>query len=166
MNIPLGDFNRGALPQPTFDWQGQRLAATVCYENLFSEELAEQFLDDATAPTMLVNVSNLGWFGESLAMNQHLQIARLRALEFDRPFLLATNTGQTAIVDHRARVTHAAAPHTAMALHGTVEGRTGITPYARWLARWGLWPLLLSALGLLLLVGWKRPAKAPGQGAF
>jgi apolipoprotein N-acyltransferase len=166
MNIPLGDFNRGALPQPTFDWQGQRLAATVCYENLFSEELAEQFLDDATAPTMLVNVSNLGWFGESLAMNQHLQIARLRALEFDRPFLLATNTGQTAIVDHRARVTHAAAPHTAMALHGTVEGRTGITPYARWLARWGLWPLLLLALGLLLLVGWKRPAKAPGQGAF
>jgi len=157
MAIPLGDFNRGALPQPTFDWQGQRLAATICYENLFSEELARQFLDDATAPTILVNVSNLGWFGESLAMNQHLQIARLRALEFDRPFLLATNTGQTAIVDHRARVTHAATSHTAMALHGKVEGRTGITPYAGWLARWGLWPLLFMALGLLLLAWWKRP---------
>lgn len=166
MNIPLGDFNRGALPQPTFDWQGQRLAATICYENLFSEELAQQFLAGATAPTVLVNVSNLGWFGDSLAMDQHLQIARLRALEFDRPFLLATNTGRTAIVDHRARVTHAAPPHTAMALHGTVQGRTGITPYAWWLARWGLWPLLLLALGLLLLAWWKRPAKAPGQGAF
>lgn len=157
MNIPLGDFNRGDLPQPTFDWQGQRLAATICYENLFSEELARQFLDPATAPTILVNVSNLGWFGESLAMNQHLQIARLRALEFDRPFLLATNTGQTAIVDHRARVTHAATPHTAMALHGTVQGRTGITPYAGWLARWGLWPMLFLALGLLLLAWWWRP---------
>ncbi len=156
MNIPLGDFNRGALPQPTFDWQGQRLAATVCYENLFSEELARQFVDGAKAPTMLVNVSNLGWFGDSLAMDQHLQIARLRALEFDRPFLLATNTGRTAIVDHRARVTHAAAPHTAVALQGTVQGRTGITPYAWWLARWGLWPLLLLALGLLLLAWLKR----------
>ena len=156
MNIPLGDFNRGALPQPTFDWQGQRLAATICYENLFSEELATQFLTVEKAPTVLVNVSNLGWFGDSLAMNQHLQIARLRALEFDRPFLLATNTGQTAIVDHHARVTHAATPHTATALHGTVEGRTGVTPYAWWLARWGLWPLLLLALGLLLFAWLKQ----------
>ena len=160
MNIPLGDFNRGALPQPTFDWQGQRLAATICYENLFSKELASQFLVDAKAPTMLVNVSNLGWFGDSLAMDQHLQIARLRSLEFGRPFLLATNTGQTAIVDHRARVTHAATPHTAMALHGTVEGRTGITPYAWWLARWGLWPLTIMGLCLLLLAWYRRPAKA------
>lgn len=166
MAIPLGDFNRGALPQPTFDWQEQRLAATICYENLFSEELASQFLDDTKAPTILVNVSNLGWFGDSLAMNQHLQIARLRALEFDRPFLLATNTGQTAIVDHRARVTHAAAAHTAMALHGTVEGRTGITPYAWWLARWGQWPLMLMALGLLLPAWLKRPGDVPGKGAF
>jgi len=153
MNIPLGDFNRGALPQPTFDWQGQRLAVTICYENLYSEELAHQFVMDANAPTMLVNVSNLGWFGDSLAMNQHLQIARLRTLEFDRPFLLATNTGRTAIVDHRGRVTHAAAPHTAVALHGTVEGRTGITPYAWWLARWGQWPLALLAL-LMLALAW------------
>lgn len=162
MNIPLGDFNRGALPQPTFDWQGQRLAVTICYENLYSEELAQQFLDDAKAPTVLVNVSNLGWFGDSLAMDQHLQIARLRALEFDRPFLLATNTGRTAIVDHRARVTHAAAPHTATALHGTVQGRTGITPYAWWLARWGLWPLLFMALGLLLMAWWLRPRRDSG----
>jgi len=153
MNIPLGDFNRGALPQPTFDWQGQRLAATICYENLFSEELARQFLDDAKAPTMLVNVSNLGWFGDRLAMDQHLQIARLRALEFDRPFLLATNTGRTAVVDHRGRVTHAAAPHTAVALHGTVEGRKGITPYAWWLARWGQWPMAVLAL-LALALAW------------
>lgn len=167
MNIPLGDFNRGALPQPSFDWQGQRLAATICYENLFSEELAKQFLYKASAPTILFNVSNLGWFGDSLAMDQHLQIARLRALEFDRPYLLATNTGRTAIVDHRARITHAATPHTATALHGTVQGRTGVTPYAGWLARWGLWPLLLLALGLLLLAWWTRPDQAERHpGAF
>jgi apolipoprotein N-acyltransferase len=152
MAIPLGDFNRGALPQPTFDWQGQRLAATICYENLFSEELAAQFADSAKAPTILVNISNLGWFGDSLAMNQHLQIARLRALEFDRPFLLATNTGQTAIVDHRGVVTHAAQSHTAVALQGQVQGRIGITPYAYWVTHFGLWPLVLLALAVLATI--------------
>ncbi len=150
MHIPLGDFSRGALPQPTFDWQGQRLAATVCYENLYSNELATQFVDAAKAPTMLVNISNLGWFGEHLAMDQHLQIARTRSLEFDRPFLLATNTGQTAIVDHRGRITHIAPAHTAVALHGTVQGRTGLTPYAAWVARYGLWPLWGTALAIVL----------------
>jgi len=145
MNIPLGDFNRGGLPQPTFDWQGQRLAATICYENLFTEELATQFTNPSQAPTILFNISNLGWFGEHVAMDQHLQIARMRALEFDRPFLLATNTGQTAIVNHRGVVTHAAVPHTSVALHGEVQGRSGLTPYAQWVASLGLWPLWLLA---------------------
>jgi len=149
MHIPLGDFNRGALPQPTFDWRGQRLAMTICYENLFSEELALEFVDVAKAPTMLVNVSNLGWFGESLAMDQHLQIARARALEFDRPFLLATNTGQSAIVNRLGVITQRVAPHTATALQATVQGRDGLTPYAQWAARWGQWPLWLLACGLV-----------------
>jgi len=159
MNIPLGDFNRGALAQPTFDWQGQRLAATVCYENLFGEELATQFAQATTAPTILFNISNLGWFGDSLAMDQHLQIARMRSLEFDRPFLLATNTGKTAIVDHRGRITHALAPHTAAALTGEVQGRNGITPFAWWAARWGMWPLWLLAGGLVLAAFVGKPRR-------
>lgn len=160
MHIPLGDFNRGALPQPTFDWQGQRLAVTICYENLYSNELATQFGDAATAPTMLVNISNLGWFGEHLAMDQHLQIARTRALEFDRPFLLATNTGQTAIVDHLGRITHRAPAHTAVALHGVVQGRTGLTPYAQWQARFGLWPLWGMALLVVMVAVVMRRQRA------
>jgi len=156
MNIPLGDFNRGALPQPTFDWAGQRLAATVCYENLFTEELATQFTDAAKAPTVLVNISNMGWFGEHLAMDQHLQIARMRSLEFDRPFLLATNTGRTAIVDHRGRVTHQVPSHAQAVLQGDVTGRAGITPYAAWVSAHGLLPLWVGALAVVFAGAWVR----------
>jgi len=166
MNIPLGDFNRGTLPQPTFDWRGQRLATTICYENLFSEELATQFSDPATAPTILVNISNLGWFGEHLAMDQHLQIARMRTLEFDRPFLLATNTGQSAIVDHQGRIRQSLVPHTAAVLSGEVQRRSGITPYAFWASRWGLWPLWWAAtLGLLLIWWGGRPRRLAPPGS-
>lgn len=150
MNIPLGDFNRGRLKQPSFEWQGQKLAATICYENLFGEELAPQFLDLVQAPTILVNISNLAWFGQSLALDQHLQIARMRSLEFERPFVLATNTGATAIVDYQGRVVSAMPRMTRGVLVGEVEGRTGTTPYAWWAARFGLWPFWLLALGLVL----------------
>ena len=155
MNIPLGDFTRGALGQAGFAWRGQRLAPNICYEDLFGEELAQQFLVAAKAPSIFVNVSNLAWFGGSLAMDQHLQIARLRALEFHRPFLLATNTGLTAIVDHQARVLSQLPRDTAAVLIGEVEGRTGTTPYAWWVARFGLWPYWLAAT-VLLLWRWRQ----------
>ena len=149
MNIPLGDFNRGAPHQPPFEWQGQKLAANVCVEDLFGEELALNFADPTQAPTIFLNISNLAWFGDSLAMDQHLQIARMRALEFERPFVLATNTGVSAIVDHRGRLVSTLARNTRAVLVGEVEGRTGVTPYAGWVARFGLWPLWLLALGLV-----------------
>lgn len=151
MNIPLGDFNRGALRQAPFAWQGQKLAPNICYEDLFGEELALQFADPALTPSIFVNVSNLAWFGNSLAMDQHLQIARMRAKEFERPMVLATNTGVTAIVDHRGTVVATAARDTRAVLVGEVEGRTGVTPYVWWVSRLGLWPLWLLALGFVLL---------------
>jgi apolipoprotein N-acyltransferase len=151
MNIPLGDFNRGDLRQPPFDWQGQRVAANICYEDLFGEELGAQFIDPELAPTLFVNISNLAWFGDTLAIDQHLQVARMRALEFERAFVLATNTGATAIVDHRARITFALARNTRGVLVGAVEGRAGVTPYAWWVARFGLWPMWLLAFGLVAL---------------
>ena len=151
MNIPLGDFNRGDLRQAPFEWQGQRVATNICYEDLFGEELAAQFIDPAVAPTLFVNISNLGWFGDTLAIDQHLQIARMRALEFERAFVLATNTGATAIVDHRAHITASLARHTRGILVASVEGRTSVTPYAWWVARFGLCPLWLLAFGLVAL---------------
>ena len=161
MNIPLGDFNRGALPQRPFDWQGQRLAPNICYEDLFGEELGVQFADSATAPTIFVNVSNIAWFGNTVAIDQHLHISRMRALEFERPMLRATNTGATVIIDHRGRVTHSLARHTRGVLTGEVEGRDAITPYAWWVSRAGLWPLWLLALGILAAAAWRQYVLAP-----
>ncbi|RVT52855.1 apolipoprotein N-acyltransferase [Rubrivivax albus] len=150
MNIPLGDFNRGPLVAPSFAAAGQRIAPNICYEDLFGEELARRFLDPATAPTMLANVSNIGWFGDTVAVPQHLAISRVRSLELQRPMLRATNTGATAVVDHRGRVTAQLAPFTRDVLSAQAEGRDGVTPYAWWAARAGLWPLAVLAAAAVL----------------
>jgi apolipoprotein N-acyltransferase len=145
MDIPLGDFNRGPLRAPSFAFDGQRLAPNICYEDLFGEELALRFVDARQAPTALVNLSNIAWFGDTIALPQHLIISRMRALEFQRPMLRATNTGATAIVDHRGRVSQALPFHRPGALVGRFDGRTGLTPYAWWASRLGLWPLVAGA---------------------
>lgn len=152
MNIPLGDFNRGALAQPPFEWAGQRVAPNICYEDLFGEELAQGFGDAATAPTVLVNLSNLAWFGNTVALDQHLHASRLRAMELARPMVRATNTGATVAIDHRGHVTHALPRLTQGVLLATVEGQQGLTPFARWASRWGLWPVWLVA-GAVVLAG-------------
>ncbi|MFM7532826.1 MAG: apolipoprotein N-acyltransferase, partial [Rubrivivax sp.] len=152
MDIPLGDFSRGPLRAPAFAALGQRLGPNVCYEDLFGEELAARFTDPAQAPTVLVNLSNIAWFGDTVALPQHLHITRMRTLELERPMLRATNTGVTAIVDHRGRVVDRLPPFAAGVLEGEVEGRKGLTPYARWAGAWGLWPLAVAALAVIALV--------------
>ena len=104
-------------------------------------------MPEPTAPTILANISNIGWFGKTIAVEQHLQISRMRTLELQRPMLRATNTGATAVIDHRGVVAPALPPFTRGMLEGTVEGRSGLTPFAGWAARFGLWPLLAAGVG-------------------
>lgn len=156
MDIPLGDFSRGGLEQPAFEWAGQRLAPHICYEDLFTEELAARFRVPALAPHILVNVSNIAWFGNSVAIDQHLQIARLRAMELERPVVRSTNTGATVVIDHRGRVTHSLDRTVRGVLLADVDGRKGLTPYALWVSRWGLWPLWGVLLAGVVWSAWRK----------
>jgi apolipoprotein N-acyltransferase len=156
MNIPLGDFMRGRPDAASFTVRGERIGPNICYEDLFGEELALRFRDAATAPTLLANVSNIGWFGDTIAVEQHLNISRMRTLELQRPMLRATNTGATAVIDHRGRVTAALKPFTRGVLAAEVQGRQGRTPYAAWVGAVGLWPLLALAWAFLLALAARR----------
>lgn len=149
MNMPLGDFSRGGTAQPSFLWKDQRLAPNICYEDLFGEELAVRFREAALAPTILVNLSNIAWFGNTVAIDQHLNISRMRAMEFRRPVLRATNTGATAAIDSYGRVTAMLPPYTRGVLEVEVRGESGVTAFAWWNSRFALWPywgLVLAAL--------------------
>ena len=127
--IPLQDFSRGdAEPQP-LAVAAQRVAVNICYEDAFGEEIIRQL----PAATLLVNVSNVAWFGRSIAPRQHLQISQMRALETGRYMLRATNTGMTAVIDERGDVVAGrAAVHDAAVVDASVQGHTGATPYVRW----------------------------------
>jgi len=143
MHIPLGDFARGSEQQRPL-WIGdQRIAFDICYEDLFGEEIAAQVRGGAT---ILVNISNIAWFGDSHALPQHLQIARMRTLEVARPMLRATNTGVTAAIDARGRVLGRLPPYTAGALDVEVQGTDGTTPYGRL----GNTPIFALSLGLVV----------------
>jgi apolipoprotein N-acyltransferase len=106
---------------------------------------------------VFANVSNIGWFGDTIAITQHLHISRMRTLELQRPMLRATNTGATAVIDHRGEVTARLDSFTRGTLDAVVEGRSGLTPFARWASAFGLAPLWLLCLALPLLAGrWRR----------
>ena len=171
LDIPLKDFDASTdPPQPltirTRSGPIQRVAPVICFEDLYGEELAQRFRDPAQAPTVLANASNMAWFGDSPAIAQHLRIAQIRSLEFQRPTLRATNTGATVVIDHQGRVTRALAPRTRAVLSGWVEGRAGLTPYARWVSRTGLWPCAAAALAVLLCAfrPGRQQASAAGAG--
>ncbi len=156
LRIPLDDQARGQH-QRSFDVAGQRLRPLICYEDLFGEDFVGSMVGEQAA-TLLVNVSNLAWFGTLMVQDQHLQFSQMRALEFQRPVVRSTNTGATAVVDHQGRVTARLAPATAGVLEAKVEGRSGSTPYARWLQAFGLWPFWLAIVVVLGLAGWRRRA--------
>lgn len=148
------DFTPGESAKPLIHAGQWRLGASICYEILFGEEVREA-LPEAQ---LLVNVSNDGWFGDSLGPHQHLEIARMRALENGRPLLRATNTGITAVIDPLGQVTQQLPQFERGALTAAVQPHTGLTPYARW----GQWPVLALALSIGLWLRLRKPLAGSG----
>ncbi|MBW6475535.1 MAG: apolipoprotein N-acyltransferase [Chromatiales bacterium] len=152
-DLPMSSFSRGERWQPLLQAAGQPIAASVCYEDAFGEELID-FLPEAT---LLVNGSNNAWYGNSMAPHQHLQISRMRALETARPMLRATTNGISAFIDPRGKVYARSEQFVIAALSDTVQPMQGITPYVR-LGNYAVLGLLaLMLLGALL--PWSWPAR-------
>ncbi|WP_171588314.1 apolipoprotein N-acyltransferase [Pelistega europaea] len=141
LGIPLGDFNLGNRLQANILINQQALAPNICYEDIFGEELLNDLFPTTLSTSMgiqpypgatiLFNVSNLGWFGNSSALGQHLQMARMRAVETARPMLRATNTGATAYINEKGDIVDKLPYLQAGVLDVDIQGMTGLTPYAQ-----------------------------------
>lgn len=127
LHIPMSDFSHGAAGQAALAVAGQQVGVDICYEDAFGEEIAAQL----PAATVLANFTNDAWWGDSLAPEQHLQLAQARALETGRFLLRATNTGVSAVIDARGRVAARAPKFAEAVLQASAQGYTGSTPYVR-----------------------------------
>ena len=128
LNIPMGDLGRGDKQQAPLSIAGQRVAANICYEDVFGEEIIRAL----PQATLLVNVTNDAWYGHSHAAAQHNQIAQMRALESGRMMLRATNTGVTSIIGVDGKLLQQLPQNQEGVLLGMAQGYDGVTPYARW----------------------------------
>jgi apolipoprotein N-acyltransferase len=138
--IPMSDLSSGANRGKGISVNGQRIGASICYEDAFG---AEQLYALPEA-SLLINVSNDAWFGDSIAPHQHLQMARMRALEVGRYVIRATNTGISAFIGPHGKVIKSAAQFKRVTLTARVVPRKGLTPYAST----GNWPVI----GLCLFI--------------
>ena len=160
LSIPLQDFSRGAVNQRPLAVAGQRVAINICYEDAFGEEIIRQ-LPEAT---LLVNVSNVAWFGRSLAPQQHLQISQARALETGRYLLRATNTGMTAVIAPDGEVAAAAPEFTMASVTHPVRGYSGATPYVRW-GNYAALSLCVTLIAAAALTGRRRARSRNSSGS-
>ena len=155
MGIPLGDLGRGPPVQKSFFVHNQPIAVDICYEDIFGEEIARTIREQEAPAGILVNSTNLAWFGDTIALDQHLQMARMRSIETGRPMLRSTNTGTTAVIAANGAVIARLPVYTAGSLDATVQGTSGRTPYVTS----GNMTVILVSL-LLLAFGF---AFAPGR---
>lgn len=126
-SLPYSDYTAGDRDQEPLPVAGEHIAASICYEDVFGNE-QRSMLPQAT---LLVNVSNDAWFGESIAPHQHLQIARVRAIEAGRYLLRATNTGLTAVIAPDGHLQEQLEQFRTGVLSATIRPYSGATPYVR-----------------------------------
>ena len=142
LNIPISEFSAGPDVPPLLNTQDYKIGISICYEDTFGNEVI-QALPQAG---ILVNISNDAWFGDSAAPHQHLQMARMRAMETGRYLLRATNTGVTAIINEKGLVLKRSPQFIPATLSGTALIFEGHTPYSRI----GNYPVLLFCMFIVL----------------
>ncbi len=126
-NLPHSDLAPGDDVQPLLTaTNGVQMAVAICYEDAYGAEQLYAFPDAG----LIINVSNDAWFGDSIAPHQHLQIARMRALEVERYAIRSTNTGISAFIDADGRLLQTGRQFEAEKMTANVQPRKGSTPYA------------------------------------
>ncbi len=148
MSLPYDDITAGGEHQPRLSAAGQQLGITICYEDAFGG----QQLRALRGSTLLINVTNNAWYGDSTAPHQHLQIARMRALEAGRYLVRAANDGITAVIGPHGEVVARLPQFAESVLRADVRPMTGLTPYARL----GNYPVVLGAAFMLGVAIWRR----------
>ena len=136
-------YSRGSEQQSPLQVRGHSLGSAVCYEVAYPDTTRK----NAIGTDFLLTISNDAWFGTSAGPLQHLQMVQMRALENGRWFMRATNTGVTAIIDHKGRIVERAPQFERTVLRGEVQARVGNTPFMRF----GHYPVLFVITLLLLL---------------
>ncbi len=144
LKIPMSDFSPGERKAPLLLAKNIPIGISICYEDTFGEEVIRA-LPEAK---VLVNVSNDAWFGDSLAPHQHLQMARMRALESGRYMLRATNTGISAVINEKGKIVARSPQFEAVALSANISLFEGSTPFVIW----GNIPVVITAMFLLFLL--------------
>lgn len=158
-DLPNSSFARGQWQQPNLRAKDLQLLAALCFEIAFPRQIKANFTADTD---FLLTVSNDAWFGDSIGPWQHLEIARMRALEFGRPLLRATNNGITAAIGADGHILGQLPQFTEGVLKLQVAKTSGRT----WYSQWGDWPLyLLSSLVMLCAVWRRRPPVATATAA-
>ena len=142
INIPMSDIAAADDVSP-MTLVGHQAALGICYESAYPDVYRRQLPESA----FMINVSNDAWFGDSLAPHQHLEIARMRALEAARYLLRATNSGISAIIDQDAKVILQSKQFTEDVLVSSIIPLKGET----WFVKLGNWPVLVLCIGCLLL---------------
>jgi apolipoprotein N-acyltransferase len=149
MSLPYDDISPGLENQPVRTAAGQKLGLTICYEDAFGSHQLKVLRD----ATLLINVTNNAWYGDSTAPHQHLQIARMRALEAGRFLVRAANDGITAVIGPHGEIVARLPQFQEAVLRAEVVPKSGLTPYARF----GNYPVVLAGCALLgLAIGRRR----------
>ncbi len=144
VDIPMSDFSRGQVVQPPFLAGGLTFSPSICFEAVFGDEIRQS----ARAADILLNISNDAWFGKSKAQAQHLNIARMRAIENQKMLVRATNDGLTAIVDRQGKILQALPPFKEGTLTATVTGYSATTLYAKY----GDTPIIILCLVMIAVI--------------